>query len=103
MREDSAAAGYPRSVAEAVAWSLARMSPSQKEQIRVMRREDVRGMLHGFQMSARHDFGLASGSGNPELRRSCGSETMVLEDCLVVVLEAIWLELNKDTRRPRAS
>jgi hypothetical protein len=44
-------------------------------------------------MTARHDFGLSSG--NPELLRSCGSETMVLEECLLVILDAVWLDLNK--------
>jgi hypothetical protein len=84
---------YPRSVAEAAAMSLARMSVSEKTQLKAMKRDEVRALLHGFQMTARHDFGLSSG--NPELLRSCGSETMVLEECLLVILDAAWLELNK--------
>jgi hypothetical protein len=82
-------------VAEAVAFTLAKMSASQKDQFRRMRRNEVPGLLHGFQMTARHEFGLAGSEGNAALLRSCGSETMVLEDCLLVVLDAIWVELNK--------
>jgi hypothetical protein len=76
------------------------MSSVEKSQLKAMRRDEVGNLLHGFQMTARHDFGLSSG--NPELLRSCGSETMVLEECLLVILDAVWLELNK-TLLSRAS
>ena len=86
-------AKFPRTVAQAVDQALAKMTAGEKERIRIMRREDVPTLLHGFQMTARHEYGLSAG--NPELLKSCGSETMVLEDCLLVILDAVWLALNK--------
>jgi hypothetical protein len=99
VRQTDTATAYPRTVAEAVTSALSKMSDTQKSQLRRMRRDEVPGMLHGFQMSARHDLGLSSSEGNAALLRSCGSATMVLEECLLVVLDAMWLELNKSARQ----
>jgi hypothetical protein len=83
---------WPRTVAEAVALELRTMSESEKAAIRASDRERVQDMYHGFQMLHRADFGLSDG--NDALLASCGSVSMTGEDCMRIILDALWLALQ---------
>jgi hypothetical protein len=84
---------WPKTVAEAAAITVKRMSAAEREDLRRLSREQLEGRLHGYQMTARNQFGLLKG--NTALLRSCGSETIVLEDCLLIILEATWASLQR--------
>jgi hypothetical protein len=83
---------WPRTVAEAVELKLRTMSDGDKANIRAMPRERVQDLYHGFQMLHRADFGL--GEGNDALLESCGSTRMPAEECMRVILDALWLALQ---------
>jgi len=91
-----ATSGWPRTVAEAVELKLRTMSEADKGSIRGMPRERVQDMYHGFQMLHRADFGL--GEGNDALLASCGSVRMTAEECMRIILDALWLALQGDNR-----
>jgi hypothetical protein len=84
--------GWPRTVSEAVDLKLRTMSEADKGSIRGMPRERVQDLYHGFQMLHRADFGL--GEGNDALLASCGSVRMPAEDCMRIILDALWLALQ---------
>ena len=83
---------WPRTVAEAVALKLRTMPESEKGSIRQSARDRVQDMYHGFQMLHRADFGLSEG--NDELLASCGSLAMPAEECMRIILDAIWVALQ---------
>ena len=83
---------WPRTVAEAVALKLRTMPDGEKATIRGMPRERVQDLYHGFQMLHRADFGL--GEGNEALLASCGSVRMPAEECMRVILDALWVALQ---------
>ena len=87
--------GWPRSVAEAVDLKLRTMSESDKGAIRSMPRDRVQDLYHGFQMMHRAEFGL--GEGNDALLASCGSVRMTTEDCMRIILDALWVALQGGT------
>ena len=68
------------------------MSDADKAAIRGMPRERVQDLYHGFQMQYRADFGL--GEGNDALLASCGSIQMPAEECMRVILDALWVALQ---------
>ena len=84
--------GWPRTVAEAVDLKLRTMSDGDKSAIRGVPRERVQDLYHGFQMLHRADFGLSEG--NDALLASCGSVRMPAEDCMRIILDALWLALQ---------
>jgi len=86
----------PRTVSEAVAYTLRYLHEIDLNALRTTPRAELRNFLHGFQMSARYAFGLGDGS-NRELLRSCGSESIVLEECLLIILDATWATLQQRT------
>lgn len=86
------ATGWPRTVAEAVELKLRTMSEAEKSAIRQMQRDRVQDAYHGFQMMHRADFGL--GEGNDALLASCGSVRMPAEECMRIILDALWLALQ---------
>ena len=88
----SAASAWPRTVAEAVELKLRTMSEAEKAAIRGTPRDRVQDMYHGFQMLHRADFGLSEG--NDSLLASCGSVRMPAEECMRVILDALWLALQ---------
>ena len=83
---------WPKTVAEAVALELRTMPESEKAAIRASDRERVQDMYHGFQMMHRAEFGLSDG--NVALLASCGSVSMTDEDCMRIILDALWLALQ---------
>ncbi len=83
---------WPRTVAEAVDLKLRTMSEAEKSAIRQASRERVQDAYHGFQMMHRADFGL--GEGNDDLLASCGSVRMPAEECMRIILDALWLALQ---------
>jgi hypothetical protein len=83
---------WPETVAEAVQMKLRTMSEGEKGAIRAASRERVQDQYHGFQMQHRADFGLSDG--NDALLRSCGSITMPAEECMRIILDALWLALQ---------
>lgn len=87
-----ASPAWPRTVAEAVDLKLRTMSNADKAAIRGMPRERVQDLYHGFQMLHRADFGL--GEGNDALLASCGSVRMPAEECMRVILDALWVALQ---------
>jgi hypothetical protein len=89
-----APAAWPRTVAEAVDLKLRTMSEGDKASIRAMPRDRVQDLYHGFQMLHRADFGL--GEGNDALLASCGSVRMPAEECMRVILDALWVALQGD-------
>ena len=91
-----ATSGWPRTVAEAVELKLRTMSEADKGSIRALPRERVQDLYHGFQMMHRADFGL--GEGNDALLASCGSVRMPAEECMRVILDALWLALQGANR-----
>ena len=86
------AAGWPRTVADAVELKLRTMSEAEKSAIRQMQRDRVQDAYHGFQMIHRADFGLSEG--NDDLLASCGSVQMAAEECMRIILDALWLALQ---------
>lgn len=68
------------------------MSDAEKASIRQMARDRVQDAYHGFQMMHRADFGL--GEGNDDLLASCGSVRMPAEECMRIILDALWLALQ---------
>lgn len=84
--------GWPRTVAEAVELKLRTMSEAEKSAIRQATRERVQDAYHGFQMMHRADFGLSEG--NDDLLASCGSVRMPAEECMRIILDALWLALQ---------
>ena len=93
------APGWPRTVADAVELKLRTMSDAEKSAIRQMPRDRVQDAYHGFQMMHRADFGL--NEGNDDLLASCGSARMAAEDCMRIILDALWVALQGgDLRRP---
>ena len=68
------------------------MSEGDKAAIRGMPRDRVQDLYHGFQMLHRADFGL--GEGNDALLASCGSVRMPAEECMRVILDALWVALQ---------
>jgi hypothetical protein len=89
--------GWPRTVAQAVELKLRTMSDGEKAALRQMPRERVQDAYHGFQMNHRADFGLSEG--NDELLASCGSVRMPAEDCMRVILDALWVALQSGSHR----
>jgi hypothetical protein len=85
----------PATVAEAARRTIAAMNGIEQQTLRNMRRGDVPSLLHGYQMTARYSFGLSDGT-NTALLRSCGSPTLPVEECLLVILDAAWLLLQKE-------
>jgi hypothetical protein len=79
-------------VADAVDLRLGSMSDAEKATLRQTPRDRVQDHYHGFQMLARADFGLSDG--NEALLRSCGSSTMAAEECMRIILDALWLALQ---------
>jgi len=86
------ATSWPRTVADAVDLKLRTMSDAEKSAIRQMARDRVQDAYHGFQMMHRADFGLSEG--NDDLLASCGSVRMAAEDCMRIILDALWLALQ---------
>jgi len=86
---------WPRTVAEAVDLELRTMSDGEKAALRAVSRERVQDAYHGFQMMHRAHFGL--GEGNDELLASCGSVRMPAEDCMRIILDALWVALQGGT------
>ncbi len=68
------------------------MSDADKATMRALPRERVQDLYHGFQMLHRAEFGL--GDGNEALLASCGSVRMPAEECMRVILDAVWLALQ---------
>ncbi len=87
-----AAYPWPRTVGEAVELELRTMSEGEKATIRALPRERVQDLYHGFQMMHRADFGLSEG--NDALLASCGSVRMPAEECMRVILDALWVALQ---------
>ena len=83
---------WPKTVAEAVELKLRTMSDADKAAIRGMPRDRVQDLYHGFQMLHRADFGLSEG--NEALLASCGSVRMPAEECMRVILDALWVALQ---------
>ncbi len=83
---------WPRTVAEAVDLKLRTMSEAEKSAIRQVSRDRVQDAYHGFQMMHRADFGL--GEGNDDLLASCGSVRMPAEECMRIILDALWFALQ---------
>lgn len=100
-RDSAGVERYPQTVAEAVAMTLAKMSKAEKDELRAVPRKDLPQLLHGFQMTKRHEYGLSRD--NLALLQSCGSQTTVLEECLLVILDAIWLALQGASAREVAA
>jgi hypothetical protein len=71
---------------------LRTMSDGEKGALRQVSRDRVQDAYHGFQMMHRADFGLSEG--NDELLASCGSVRMPAEDCMRIILDALWLALQ---------
>ena len=88
-------ATWPRTVAEAVSLELRTMSDGEKAALRSVSRDRVQDAYHGFQMMHRAHFGL--GEGNDELLASCGSVRMTAEDCMRIILDALWVALQGDS------
>ncbi len=86
------ASPWPRTVAEAVDLKLRTMSEAEKSAIRQVSRDRVQDAYHGFQMMHRADFGL--GEGNDDLLASCGSVRMPAEECMRIILDALWFALQ---------
>ena len=86
---------WPRTVAEAVDLELRTMSDGEKAALRSVSRDRVQDAYHGFQMMHRAHFGL--GEGNDDLLASCGSVRMTAEDCMRIILDALWVALQGDT------
>ena len=68
------------------------MPESEKASIRQLSHDRVQDTYHGFQMQHRADFGLSDG--NDALLASCGSLSMTTEDCMRIILDAIWAALQ---------
>jgi hypothetical protein len=83
---------WPESVAEAVQLKMRTMSEGEKGAIRAASRDRVQDQYHGFQMQHRADFGLSEG--NHALLLSCGSLTMAAEECMRIILDALWVALQ---------
>ena len=90
------ATAWPRTVAEAVDLELRTMSDAEKAALRSVSRDRVQDAYHGFQMMHRSHFGL--GEGNDDLLASCGSVRMTAEDCMRIILDALWVALQNGTR-----
>ena len=89
---------WPKTVAEAVELKLRTMSDADKAAIRGMPRDRVQDLYHGFQMLHRADFGLSEG--NDALLASCGSVRMPAEECMRVILDALWVALQGNDPSP---
>ena len=87
-----AAPPWPRTVAEAVEMRLRSMSEADKGALRGVSRDRVQDMYHGFQMLHRAEFGLSEG--NDALLASCGSVRMPAEECMRIILDALWVALQ---------
>ena len=90
------ASGWPRTVAEAVELKLRTMSDGEKSALRQTPRDRVQDAYHGFQMLHRADFGLSEG--NEQLLASCGSVRMPAEECMRIILDALWVALQGSAR-----
>lgn len=85
----------PSTLAEAVAHILSEMSVDEKRRVRETKREDLIQFHFGWGMGIRNALGL--GSGNYALLRSaCGGELCHPDDASMRIIEAVWVELQKD-------
>lgn len=94
----AAAPGWPRTVAEAVDLKLRTMSDGEKAALRQTPRDRVQDAYHGFQMMHRADFGLSEG--NEQLLASCGSVRITAEECMRIILDALWVAVQVDAAGP---
>ena len=82
----------PKTVQEAVDRVIAALGPEERELIRTADEADL-GQFH---------FGLGTGiravfelwHGNIDLLKSCGSENMHPDDASMVIVEALWRQLQ---------
>lgn len=87
----------PKTVAEAVKFIIARMSPEDIENFlkHAKSKEDVAMFHHGFGTWVRNELGLWDR--NPELLQATGEWHP--DDASGVILEAVWTKLNREKKK----
>lgn len=91
--EDSAKS-WPKSVDEAVTKIVGGLSEHDRRRVVSTEKEDLILFHHGWGTGIRNSFGLWSG--NLELLRSCGSQSMHPDEASMVIIEAVWKKLRAE-------
>lgn len=83
----------PKTVEEAVDQILSSMSESDKELVKNTHEEGLDSFHVGWGMGIRNGFGLWGS--NKELLKACGSEDMDPDEASMVIIKAVWENLQK--------
>ena len=85
-------ARLPKTVQEAVDHMIAALGRDEKELIRTADEADLGQFHFGLGTGIREVFHLWHG--NKDLLKSCGSEEMHPDDATMVIVEALWRQLQ---------
>jgi len=83
----------PRTLEEAVATLRKIVTPENLDRIRGMKKDELIGLHHGFGTFIRNAFGLWRA--NKELLQSCGGADMHPDSASMVIIEALWTDLQQ--------
>lgn len=85
---------YPETVDIAADIIIKRLSDEDRLLIKNTKKEDLINFHHGWGTSIRNDFGLWDGN-EKLLRSACHGEICDPDEASMVIIEAVWMRLQK--------